>query len=59
VDIGSLASAAYVEEGKPSNVYIVFDPKNIKSAAYNEGTFDSTDADIRHNPRHARRSRNR
>jgi hypothetical protein len=35
---------------KPANVYIVFDPKNIKSAAYNQGTWDRKDPDIRHNP---------
>ena len=34
---------------KPQTVYIVFDPKNIKSAAYNEGTWDTSDPDIRRN----------
>ena len=41
---------------EPSTVYIVFDPRNIKSAAYNRGTWDPTDPDIRHNPRPARRN---
>ncbi len=36
---------------EPTTVYIVFDPRNIKSAAYNRGTWDPNDPDIRHNPR--------
>ena len=40
----------------PSTVYIVFDPKNIKSAAHNRGTWDSNDPDIRHNPQNRRRA---
>ena len=36
-----------------SNTYIVFDPKQIKSATGNRGTFDPADPDIRHNPRRA------
>jgi hypothetical protein len=39
---------------KPQTVYIVFDPKNIKSAAYNEGTWGASDPDIRHNGRNLR-----
>ncbi len=44
---------------RPTTVYIVFDPRNIKSAAYNRGTWDLNDPDIRHNPRRARRGRSR
>lgn len=36
---------------KISTVYAVFDAKNMKSAAYNHGTWDPQDPDIRHNPR--------
>jgi uncharacterized protein YjbI with pentapeptide repeats len=45
VDIGQYGGFT-----KPANVYIVFDPTNIKSAAYNQGTWDRKDPDIRHNP---------
>ena len=41
--------------GNPSE-YVVFDPKQIKSATGNIGTFDPNDADIRHNPKTARRN---
>jgi hypothetical protein len=51
IDIGS-AGGFY----EPATVYIVFDPRNIKSAAYNSGLYDPTDPDIRHNPRPARRN---
>ena len=34
-----------------SNTYIVFDPKQIKSATKNAGTFDPDDANIYRNPR--------
>jgi len=34
-----------------SDVYVVFDSRNIKSATANVGTFDRKDADIRKNPR--------
>ena len=37
----------------PATVYAVFDPKAIKSATANNGNFDPSDADIRHNPRRA------
>jgi hypothetical protein len=37
-------------KGNPSE-YVVFDPRQIKSATGNVGTFDPNDADIRHNPR--------
>jgi hypothetical protein len=40
----------------PATIYIVFDPRNIKSAAYNSGLYDPTDPDIRHNPRPARKN---
>jgi uncharacterized protein YjbI with pentapeptide repeats len=36
---------------EPADVYVVFDPKNIKSATANVGTYDPNDPDIRHNPR--------
>jgi hypothetical protein len=36
-----------------SDVYIVFDPRNIKSATANVGTYDPNDPDIRRNPRSA------
>lgn len=42
---------------EPADVYVVFDPKNIKSATANVGTYDPNDPDIRHNPRAARRHR--
>lgn len=32
------------------DVYIAFEPTQIKSASVNRGTFDPTDPDIRHNP---------
>jgi GNAT superfamily N-acetyltransferase len=51
VDIGKYGGFT-----EPANVYIVFDPTNIKSAAYNQGTWDRKDPDIRHNPRTARRN---
>ena len=35
----------------PSDVYVVFDPRNIKSATANIGTYDPNDPDIRRNPR--------
>jgi uncharacterized protein YjbI with pentapeptide repeats len=35
----------------PKTVYIVFDPRNVKSAAYNRGTWDPNDSDMRHNPK--------
>lgn len=37
----------YSEEG---DVYVVFDPTNIKSANANNGNFDGTDPDIRRSP---------
>lgn len=49
LDIGPHATQEDVD--LPATVYIVFDPKNIKSAEHNRGTWDATDADIRHNPR--------
>jgi hypothetical protein len=45
IDIGK-----YGGFNEPATVYIVFDPTNIKSAAYNRGTWDRKDPDIRHNP---------
>jgi len=53
-DFGPLASGSFDD---PGDVYIVFDPKNIKSAAYNLGTWDPNDADIRHNPKRPKRLR--
>jgi uncharacterized protein YjbI with pentapeptide repeats len=41
----------------PATVYAVFDPKAIKSATANNGNFDPSDADIRHNPQRASRAR--
>ena len=38
-----------------ADVYVVFDPKAIKSATANSGAYDPDDADIRHNPRRPRR----
>lgn len=35
---------------KGTKHYIVFDPRQIKSATGNRGTFDPEDTDIRHNP---------
>jgi uncharacterized protein YjbI with pentapeptide repeats len=55
---GDVEDEAYGNFG-PSTVYAVFEPRQIKSATGNRGTFDPADPDIRHNPRHARRSRNR
>ena len=51
VDIGEYGGFT-----KPANVYIVFDPTNIKSAAYNRGTWDRKDPDIRRNPNGAPRT---
>jgi hypothetical protein len=39
---------------EPADVYVVFDPKNIKSATANVGTYDPNDPDIRRNPRRRR-----
>ncbi len=39
----------------PSTVYVVFDPRQIKSASVQRGTYDPEDPDIRHNPRRWRR----
>lgn len=39
----------------PSTVYVVFDPRQIKSASVQRGTYDPEDPDIRHNPRRGRR----
>jgi hypothetical protein len=39
-----------------SRTFVVFDPAQIKSATENVGTFDSTDPDIRHNPKTAKRT---
>jgi hypothetical protein len=39
-----------------SDIYVVFDPHNIKSATANVGTFDRKNADIRKNPRVRRRN---
>ena len=36
---------------EPADVYVVFDPRNIKSATANVGTYDPNDPDIRRNPR--------
>ena len=36
--------------------YVVFDPRQIKSATENVGTFDPDNADIRHNPVRTRRN---
>ena len=36
----------------PATVYAVFDPRAIKSATANVGSYDPNDPDIRHNPRH-------
>jgi uncharacterized protein YjbI with pentapeptide repeats len=44
---------------KPADVYVVFDPKNIKSATTNVGTYDPNDPDIRRNPRRSPRSSRR
>jgi hypothetical protein len=50
----------WYEDLPPSTVYAVFDPKQIKSANFNEGTFDPKDPDIRKNPRRKpRRPRSR
>ena len=42
---------------EPADVYVVFDPKNIKSATANLGTYDPNEPDIRFNPFRRRRSR--
>jgi hypothetical protein len=39
-----------IQQIEISDVYVVFDPHNIKSATANVGTFDRKDADIRKNP---------
>jgi hypothetical protein len=39
-----------IQQIEISDVYVVFDPHNIKSATANVGTFDINDPDIRHNP---------
>jgi hypothetical protein len=39
-----------------SDWYLALDPRQIKSATGNVGTFDPNDADIRHNPKTARRN---
>ena len=44
-------------DGILSNTYIVFDPKQIKSATGNAGTFDPDDPSIYRNPRMRNRSR--
>jgi hypothetical protein len=41
---------------RKSTVYAVFDPKAIKSATGNNGNFDPSDADIRHNPQRPSRA---
>ena len=41
----------YGAQDVQSDVYVVFEPTQIKSATGNEGTFDAADPDIRHNPR--------
>ncbi len=38
-----------------STIYVVFDPRQIKSASVQRGTYDPEDPDIRHNPRRWRR----
>ena len=43
------------DSAPPATVYAVFDPKAIKSATANNGNFDPSDPDIRHNPRRPRR----
>ena len=44
-----------IQQIEISDVYVVFDPHNIKSATANAGTFDRNDPDIRKNPRVRRR----
>jgi hypothetical protein len=43
----------------PSTVYVVFSPKQIKSATGNAGTFDPDDPNIYRNPRTRTRTRSR
>lgn len=38
------------ETPMPSDVYVVFDPRQIKSAFYNNGNFDPMSSDVRRNP---------
>lgn len=45
-----------VVQDEISDVYVVFDPHNIKSATANVGTFDRKNADIRMNPRARRKN---
>jgi len=48
----------YGAQDVQSDVYVVFEPTQIKSATGNEGTFDAADPDIRRNPRMRRLRRN-
>jgi len=45
------APRAEMNYGEPADVYVVFDPTQIKSALFNQGTYDPKDPDIRKNPR--------
>lgn len=44
-------SGTFGDYDEPVDVYIVFNPRNIKSATANVGTYDPNDPDIRRNPR--------
>ena len=41
----------------PATIYAVFDPRQVKSAYRNVGTFDENSPDIRENPRRKRKAR--
>jgi hypothetical protein len=49
-DSGVYSENMELEDDPYSTIYAVFDPRNIKSAAYNSGLYDPNDSDIRHNP---------
>jgi hypothetical protein len=55
VDVGNYADEDDDDlDFGPQTIYIVFDPRNIKSAVYNRGTWDPSDVDMRKNPRRPR-----
>ena len=57
--IQNVVDAADEEYEVSSTVYVVFDPRQIKSAKGNAGTFDPDDPNIYRNPRTRARARSR
>jgi hypothetical protein len=49
----------FVWNGDEVEEIVVFDPRQVKSATANVGTFDPTDPDLRRNPRRRNPSRSR